>query len=408
MKKSLVALAVFGAFSGLAQADNSSVTVYGIVDAGFMTQSKAGAGAAAYKADPTALPGTLSAGSATGFDDGEILPSIYGLKGTEDLGGGLKAGFNLEGGFSTSNGTHNSPGVLQSQIFGRQADLTLGGDWGTVAAGLQIDPAFIANLGTEARGDTDSLSSLENWIIATFKNGATSGGASGGAVTLQGGIFDANSISYTYANKNLYLGLLYGVGGVAGASSANSQYSIGASYNNMGFIVAAGYVADKSAATGTGAYTGNQSSIWHVGAGYEFAPFAVRLQYSEFKYAGANAQAVVVSNGDDVKDLGLGIDWVSGANKLNFAYYNSKDTGAGAASVVGYGLGGKTNEFALLDTYSLSKRTSVYVQLASVKADINSGDSAALGGIYTVPSGGLAAVAGATTTYFGFGMQHEF
>jgi predicted porin len=405
MKKSLVALAVFGAFSGLAQADNSSVTLYGIVDAGIMTQSKAGAAASAYTTAPAGtLPGTISAGSATGFVDGQILPSIYGIKGTEDLGGGLNAGFTLEGGLSTANGTHNSPGIVQSQIFGREAKVTIGGGWGTVGAGLQVDPAFVAAIGTEARGMTDSLSSLENWIIGSFLNGSTSATTgSGPGVSLQGGIFDANSLSYTYSGNGLYLGLLYGFGGIAGSSSANSQYSIGASYKISGFTVAAGYVADK-AATVAPLYTGNSSVIDHIGVGYEWAPFAVRLQYAQFKYN----NSLAVSNGDNVKDIGLGIDWTIGANKLNLAYYNSKDSGAASASVVGYEIGGKTTEFALMDTYSLSKRTSVYAQLASVKADSNAGDSAALGGIYDTTAGGLAAVAGASTVFFGLGIQHTF
>jgi predicted porin len=384
MKKSLVALAVFGAFSGLAQADNSSVTLYGIVDAGVMTQSKTPGG---------------SNNSATGFVDAQILPSIYGLKGTEDLGGGLKAGFQLEGGFSTANGTHNSPGVLQTQTFGREAKVTLGGDWGTVAAGLQVDPAFIANLGTEARGDTDSLSSLEHWIIGTLLNG---GGTSNG-VTLQGGIFDANALSYTYAGNGLYLGALYGFGGVAGSSSANQQLSIGASYKIAGFTVAGGYVKDKAASVAP-AYTGDSSKIDHIGVGYDFAPFAVRLQYSQFKYN----NSLLVTDGDDVKDIGVGFDWSMAANKLNLAYYRSKDSGGAAVSVIGNPVGGKTTEIALLDTYSLSKRTSVYGQLARVKADSNAGDSAALGGIYVTNAGGLGAAAGMSTTYFGVGVQHTF
>jgi len=402
MKKQLIALAVCGAFCGLAQAEGGSVTVYGIVDAGLMTQSKTTG------APTTTATGTTyaNAGSATGFVDAQMLPSIYGFKGTEDLGGGLKAGFTLEGGLDTANGLHNSPGVLQTQIFGREAKLTLGGDWGTVAAGLQLDPAFAANLGTEPRGDTDALSSLEHWIFATFANGS---GPGSNGVTLQGGIFDANSISYTYAGNGLYVGALYGFGGIAGSSSANSQYSLGASYSTMGITVAAGYVEDKAnvpATATTSAYTGANSEIWHVGAGYEFGQFAVRLQYSEFKF---NYNPLNGSAGDVVKDIGVGFDWKVGANKLNLAYYNSKDTGAAkAAELTGFPLGGKTNEWAIADFYSLSKRTTLYAQLAGVKADQDAGDSAALGGIYVTNAGGLAALPGATTTYFGLGVQHTF
>jgi len=386
MKKSLVALAVLGAFCGAAQADNSSVTLYGIVDAGFMSASKTAGGA----------NGQNQGGSVLAFQDAQILPSIYGFKGSEDLGGGLKAGFQLEGGFNTSNGTHNSPGVIQTQTFGREAKVTLGGDWGTVGAGLQVDPALIAAIGTEPRGMTDSLSSLEYWIIATVGNGPA---ASGG---LTGGIFDQNAISYTYSGNGLYIGVIYSFGGVAGSTGAYSGESIGASYKVAGFTVSAGYAENKAnvvATATTPGYTGTSSKIDFIGAGYDFAPFAVRLQYQEFK----NGYSVTGANADDIKDIGIGFDWTAGANKLNLAYYNAKDDGTN--------LGGKTTEIALLDTYSLSKRTSVYGQIASVKSDAitatsGPGESAVLGGIYTPV--GLFNATDTSTLFVGLGVQHVF
>jgi predicted porin len=119
LKKTLCSALVLGAFASVAHAQ-SSVTVYGIIDASVISQSSSG---------------NPNAGRTTAFVDGPLLPSIYGFKGTEDLGGGLTAGFNLEGGFNSGNGTHMSPGVYQTQLFGREAKVTLGGDWGTFGAG---------------------------------------------------------------------------------------------------------------------------------------------------------------------------------------------------------------------------------------------------------------------------------
>ena len=370
MKKTLCSLAVLGAFAaGSAQAQ-TSVTLYGIIDAGFMSQSNSG---------------TPSAGRTTGFVDGQILPSIYGMKGTEDLGGGLTAGFNLEGGFNAGNGTHNSPGVYQTQIFGREAKITLGGDWGTVGAGMQVDPGLIASIGTEPRGLTDSFSMLEYWILATLNNNLANGGS------LQGGIFDQNALTYTYAKNGLYFGVEYGVGGVAGSTSSNTTESIGVSYNYAGFVVSGSYAKanDPNPAVGT------SSQIDVFGAGYDFGNnIALRGQYGEFKssYVGGNAAS-------DVKVWGIGVDWkTSVANKINLSYYDGKDDG-----VIG---GGKTTEIALLDILALSKHTQVYAQFANIKADGDAGLSAAIGGVY-VPSG-LTATAAATTNYFGVGLQHAF
>ncbi len=379
MKKSLYSFIALSALASVAHAQ-SSVTLYGIIDASVMTQSKTG--------------GTGAGGRVTSFVDAPILPSIYGFKGTEDLGGGLSAGFNLEGGFNAGNGTHNSPGVTQNNIFGREAKVTLSGaDWGSVGAGLQVDPALIASISTEPRGLTDSFSMLEYWILATVFNG--SGLNPAGATSLQGGIFDNNSLTYTYAKNGLYLGLEYGFGGVAGSTSANSTESIGASYSKAGFIVSGSYAKNNNANPAIG---GSSSQIGVVGLGYDFGAFAVRGQYGAFR-SSAGALLGVANATSDVQSWGVGLDWKpSAANKINISYYDAKDTGAS--------FGGKTSEIALLDIYSLSKRTQIYGQLVDVKADANAGVSAGIGGVY-VPSGFFSS-AGTSTLYFGVGVQHSF
>ncbi|MBV8635306.1 MAG: porin [Burkholderiaceae bacterium] len=370
LKKTLCSLAILAAFASGSAHAQSSVTLYGIVDAGIMTQNNSG---------------TPSAGRTTSFVDAQILPSVYGMKGTEDLGDGLKAGFNLEGGFNVGNGTHNSPGVYQTQIFGREAKVTLGGEWGTVGAGLQVDPGIIASIATEPRGLTDSFSMLEYWILATVGNNTAGGGA------LQGGIFDQNSVTYTYTKNGLYVGLEYGFGGVAGNNSANRTESIGVSYSLAGFVASGSYAKANNANPADG---GTSSQIDVFGLGYDFGNVALRGQYGEFKsnYVGGNAAS-------DVKSWGVGVDWkTSIGNKINLSYYDAKDDG-----IIG---GGKTTEIALLDVLALSKRTQLYGQFAIVKADANAGISSFIGGVgaYT------AAVnsAGNTTNYFGFGLQHEF
>ena len=369
LKKTLCSLAVLSAFAAGSAHAQSSVTLYGIIDAGFMTQNNSG---------------TPSAGRTTSFVDAQILPSVYGMKGSEDIGDGLKVGFNLEGGFNSGNGQHNSPGVYQTQMFGREAKVTLGGDWGTVGAGMQVDPGIIASIATEPRGLTDSFSMLEYWIVATVDNNLAGGGS------LEGGIFDQNALTYTYTHNGLYVGLEYGFGGVAGSTSAGQTESIGVSYSYAGFIASGSYAKADSVKVGVG----TSSQIESLGLGYDFGNFAVRGQYDEFKsaYVGGTAAS-------DVKAWGIGFDWkTSVANKINFSYYDAKDDG-----VIG---GGKTTEFALLDIMALSKRTQLYAQYAYVKSDANAGLSSVIGGVgaYTAAT----ATVGESTNYFGVGVQHSF
>jgi len=404
MKKQLIAVAVCGAFCGLAQAE-SGVTVYGILDASVMTGSKACTNTICTLSNGAATGSTT--GSVIGFQDAAILPSIFGFSGKEDLGGGLHAGFTLEEGFNVGSGAINSSnGVLtNSPMFGRLANLTLGGDWGTFGAGLQLDPAFEAAIGTEPRGMTDSFSSLEHWITATL---GVNSPVSPPPVILSGGIFDSNSIRYSYSGNGLTVGLLYGFGGVAGSTEASSQESLGASYTNSGATVSAGWVeAHAHNTTTTPTYTGASDEIYFIGAGYATGPFAVRVQYQDFK-SNYNLNGTV---GNNVKDWGIGGDWKAGANTLNLSFYDAKDDGAGSGAAQLIPNGDKTTEWALLDTYSLSKRTSVYGQIASVKvasqtATSGPGVSGALGGIYTPV--GLYALTGTTTTYINIGIQHTF
>ncbi|QTD94581.1 porin [Burkholderia anthina] len=116
MKKAL-AIAAALALPPLAHAQ-SSVTLYGLVDTGLSYVSNAGG-----KSEVVAA-------------DGIIQPSRFGLRGTEDLGGGTHAVFTLENGFSLNTGTDSQPGAM----FGRQAFVGLTSNkWGSLTFGRQYD-----------------------------------------------------------------------------------------------------------------------------------------------------------------------------------------------------------------------------------------------------------------------------
>ncbi len=125
MKKSLLALAVLGAFAGAAQAQ-SSVTIYGIVDTGITYTSKVATG--------------TGTGSKFAVNSGNIQGSRIGFKGVEDLGGGLSAVFQLETGFTNDNGgLQGSDAVTSSNLFRRKSVVGLSGGFGTVLLGRQTD-----------------------------------------------------------------------------------------------------------------------------------------------------------------------------------------------------------------------------------------------------------------------------
>src|SRR5690606_28467524 len=125
MKKSLLVAALITGFAGVAQAE-TSVTQYGIADAGIGYERLKGSdGEESFKATRTGL---LSGGQSS---------SRWGLKGSEDLGQGLKAVFVLENGFNLGAGS-----TSQGRLFGRQATVGLQSDaWGRLDFGRQTNIA---------------------------------------------------------------------------------------------------------------------------------------------------------------------------------------------------------------------------------------------------------------------------
>src|SRR5471032_3461610 len=117
--------------AGIQAHAQNSVTLYGIIDTGFTYTHNSGGSASQFG---------LSSGNESG--------SRWGLKGSEDLGGGLKTIFQLENGFNSTTGKLGQGG----REFGRQAFAGLSGtNWGTVTLGRQYDP--VADLVQQVQGD---------------------------------------------------------------------------------------------------------------------------------------------------------------------------------------------------------------------------------------------------------------
>ncbi|WP_082855366.1 porin [Paraburkholderia phytofirmans] len=125
------AFSFLAAFASSASHAQSSVTLYGVIDTGVEYVTNVGP----QKSSSVHMPSLTAS-----------LPSLWGLRGKEDLGGGLKAIFVLESGFAPAQGTLNQGG----RLFGRQAYVGLSGRWGTLTLGRQYSQIFWAIL----TGDT--------------------------------------------------------------------------------------------------------------------------------------------------------------------------------------------------------------------------------------------------------------
>jgi GBP family porin len=222
MKKTLIVAAVTASFATAASAQ-SSVTLYGLLDAGFtfvnnQTASNAKGHAQAFN---------LTSGNVDG--------SRWGLKGQEDLGGGVKAIFTLESGFNIMNGTAGQGDTLakgvSSRAFGRQAFVGLSSsNYGTLTLGRQYD-SVVDYLGPlTANGSWGGT-----YFAHPFDNDNT-----------DNSFRVNNSVKYQSANySGLTFSGLYGFSNEAGRFASNRAYSAGVGYANGPFTIAAAYLESQ-------------------------------------------------------------------------------------------------------------------------------------------------------------------
>lgn len=154
MKKSLIALAVVGAFAGAASAQ-SNVTLYGIADIGIGMQDR-GSGLSITGTNPIATT-PLSSDSVMAVFSGVQSTSRFGIRGSEDLGGGLKAIFNMEAGVQYDTGGNDST------FFQRRTIVGLGTSFGEFRLGRDYTPGFSAAGATDVMG----YGLFGNWLTFT-------------------------------------------------------------------------------------------------------------------------------------------------------------------------------------------------------------------------------------------------
>ena len=353
MKKSLLALAVLGAFAGAAQAQ-SNLTIYGLLDQAVIFNSNASATGQNRAA--------LAAGTAS---------NRFGFRGTEDLGGGLKASFNLELQHLTDTGAIDAPsGVL----FRRAANIALSGGFGTVTLGRQTDPFYIAYASGDTRPSNLTGSSLQPFLRATAASIGTN-------ITP---LWVDNGVSYTTPTfGGLKATAYYSFGEVAGNTSASKQQGLTANYAAGPLTANAGFVQHYNA---TGTKDGEGLTL---NGGYTFGPATVRLSYSRFE----NPQASSTRKFDII---GLSALYAASATvDISAGYYRLDDKN----NVVR-----DTNIFGLEGAYKLSKRTALYAVYG------RSSNGAVVGALHSVGAGASAAGGNqaATQNVFGAGVRHVF
>lgn len=303
MKKSLIALAVLAA-SGAAMAQ-SSVTVYGIADIWFGS-SKSG----------------LNGNSTTVLQSGGVSGSRFGFKGTEDLGGGLKANFLLEQGFQLDTGAANDA----AKAFSRQAYVGLSGGFGEVKLG-NVYTAY-DDISGLTNGAFDSVLSANNNVFRSTRY-SNPGNTVYYSTPAFGGF--SGAVSYSLDENNA---------ANVEATALHVKYEDGPIY------VGAAYQRQKAGGVGDAVKFGR------INGSYDFGVAKLLVSYGKTNADDANDPATILGKTNEYL---IGVDVpLGGALTLSADYATSKTKSLVAANR------SKRSGYGVALAYGLSKRTTVY------------------------------------------------
>ena len=335
MKKSLLVLAVLGAFTSVASAQ-SSVTLFGIVDMNLRYTKNDGAG------------------NRKSMGTSGINSERLGFRGVEDLGGGLKAGFHLEGSMTGDDGT------AAGQQWRRRSTVSLMGGFGELRLGRDYTPSF--------------------WNTTIFDPFGTNGSAS----SLNIARFSAQT---TYVRSNNTVGyFLPAIGGLYGQVQVAPSEGVATGKYTGGRIGFGAGPFNVAAAVGNQDMDlngNNKFKTFNLAGSYKIGPANLMAQYNNEKIDTNPEQK-------EVRIL-LGTAITMGQGEFRFAWVRSDDQSAANADATQIGIG---------YVYNLSPRTALYGHGARI--DNKNGARFAIAG------GNAAPTAGGKSTGYEFGLRHSF
>ncbi len=360
MKKSLIALAVAGVVAAPAAfAATSNVDVYGILNVGVFSVDSDAAG------EDRSTSITSNA-------------SRIGFKGSEDLGGGMAAIWQIESGFNADE----TSGTLGS----RNTFLGLKSGFGTVLAGKHDTPMKM--LGRKVDNFGDTMADSRNLLGATATSGASAFDLrTSNTIAYVSPSFSGLTVTGAYVTDH---GAIGGGTGCSATLDCNDRdaYSFSGDYTNGPLMLGLGYERHNAVDAGVDV---DRSMLRLVG-GYTIGNFKLGGQFES-----GSADNTLSVREADRNAWGLFGSYAMGAITLKANYLSvddydgSNDTGA--------------EQYTVGADYALSKRTTVYALYAKVKNDTNAGFGVGVGaGDSDSTSGDL----GSEPSVFGVGVRHSF
>lgn len=397
MKLAIVGIAALQA-ACIASAQ-STLTIFGIADAGIS------------RYEATAR-NPVTGGTATqrqwALSSGGNATSRLGFRGTEDLGGGLLAGFWLESAIALDTGANGGPATAGAPsttvFFNRRSTLSLAGGFGELRLGRDYNPTFY----NDALFDPFGNSGVGSSILFTLGNSAAVGNSNY--------VRANNSASYFLPAQlgGVYGSLMYGLpenvkssgAGTAAVNDESGKYiggRVGYAAGPLDLAIAYG----ESTASDTVALQ-REFRTTNIGGSYDFGSIKT---FGELSRTRDHRRAPLIASELHFDGYLLGASVPVGVGVIRASYsavrFKSDEGIAGASTP-------RVNKFALGYTHNLSKRTAVYVTAARIT---NKNDAAYAGLLPSarVTTGGTASFSGAAQGYlpqkatgYDFGIRHAF
>jgi predicted porin len=326
----------------------ADATLVGTVDAGLMSNK---------------APGQTS--STTSFNSGGMTTSYFGFEGSEDLGNGTTAVYELTSFISNGNGA-----VVSSELFSRSAFVGLkNNQLGQLTLGRQMNPSFLPVILFNAYGDSTSFGPLWHQTYFNFNNGYTSANTSPTTTIYDDTAWD-NAVTYTSPSMG---GLTVSATGsktnaAAGANTGSGTNSgANALYFHGDLALTAYYMRTTAGSSnGLGAYqntNGSPSNTTGVGASYDLHTAKLFATYQDAKFDALSEEGKTTQ-----------VSALIPAGKGNFMaeYATTKYTATGVNSTY--------SEWAAGYDYNLSKKTDAYVTFGQSKVtSLSSGQTLGAG-----------------------------
>jgi predicted porin len=387
MQKKIIALAVAGLVSGAAFAQ-SNVTIYGNLDIGYLqgdqnTKNVAGAVVTKTNIDQRS----------TGFQGGALSTNHIGFRGTEDLGNGLKATFNVEMGMTEADilGADSGTDTAGAYTF-RKQNLGLSGGFGTVTIGRQnvlIDEAWaVGSAGMKNNAVGDLYSSASGGVGINANAGQFHDARANEVITYVSPNFSGFTAAVQFGTGKTDTDVNTIATGDTKADHTN--WGLRADYANGPLALVAAYNSEKNDATSfsdvaiplqvvvAGSETDKDS--WLLGANYNFGIVKVFGQYFDGSrnvdsWAIGATRANPARTDMDISGWELGVHVpVTAQITLAGSYFDTSTNWRTVAAGVGGALTKGDidgNGYQLAALYSMSKRTTAYAMYGYEKSDMD-------------------------------------